>query len=143
MRECGRAFEFGAGLIEPAELLKQVATHARQQMIGLQRGLSHQRIDDFEPGLRTEQHCERHCAIEVDDRRRGNLGKRPIKSDDTCPVRFLSPWRTRVTGRDGRLQRVRTWHALGRAGQRFGACERGETAADEQVIPARAVLIEQ
>src|ERR1041384_5228033 len=44
-----------------------------------------------------------------------------------------------MTGRDGRLQRVRT---RGTA-QRLGARKRRETATDQDVIPAAAVLVEE
>ena len=47
--------------------------------------------------------------------------------------------RAGVAGGDRGLQRV---GAAG-AAERLGALERGEAAADEQLIPARAVLIEQ
>ena len=47
--------------------------------------------------------------------------------------------RARVAGGDRRLQRVRAQ----RAAQSLGALERREAAPDEQLIPARAVLIEQ
>ena len=47
--------------------------------------------------------------------------------------------RPRVAGGDRGLQRVRPE----RAAELLGARERGEAAADEQLVPARAVLVEQ
>ena len=47
--------------------------------------------------------------------------------------------RSRVAGGDRGLQRVRAE----RAAELLGALERGETATDEELIPARAVLIEE
>ena len=44
-----------------------------------------------------------------------------------------------MTGRDGGLQSVRAEHAA----ELFGPRERVEPAADEQVIPAGTVLVEQ
>src|SRR5260370_1902601 len=36
VRERSRALEFGTSLIEPAELGKEIAPHARQEMVGLE-----------------------------------------------------------------------------------------------------------
>ena len=47
--------------------------------------------------------------------------------------------RPRVAGRDRRLQRVRPSGAA----ERLRACERVESAPNEHVVPARAILIEQ
>ena len=47
--------------------------------------------------------------------------------------------RAGVARRDGSLQRIRT----ARGAERLGPVERGETAADQELIPASAVLIEQ
>ena len=47
--------------------------------------------------------------------------------------------RAGMAGGDGGLQRVRAV----RAAERLGAVERGQAAADEQLVPARAVLVEQ
>jgi hypothetical protein len=47
--------------------------------------------------------------------------------------------RARVARRDRGLQRVRPQ----RSAERFGARQRGEAAADEELVPARAVLVEQ
>ena len=47
--------------------------------------------------------------------------------------------RARVARGDRGLQRVRA----ARAAQRLGALERGQAAADQQLVPARAILIEQ
>ena len=67
------------------------------------------------------------------------LGQRVVERRDARPVGLLGRARPRVAGGDRGLQRVRPE----RAAERLGALERREAAADEQLVPARAVLIEQ
>ncbi len=68
----GGAFEFGLGLVEPAELgERRSALDARQQVVVLQRRLVEQLVDEIEAGLRPERHRQRDRAVELDDRARG------------------------------------------------------------------------
>src|SRR2546430_7678490 len=67
------------------------------------------------------------------------LRERVVERRDLGPVRFLSRARSRMAGRDRRLQRV--WPE--RAAERLGAFERGEPATDEELVPPPAVLIEK
>ena len=47
----------------PAELGEQVAAHAREQVVALQRRLVAQRVDDLEPGRRAERHRHRDARL--------------------------------------------------------------------------------
>ena len=55
------------------------------------------------------------------------------------PVRLRRRARSRVTGGDGGLERVRAM----RAAELLGTLQRRETTTDEELIPERAVLIEE
>src|SRR5438105_4982458 len=72
------SLQLGACFIVPAELREQVAAYARQQVISLERRLIGELVDELESGGRTERHRNGHGAIELDDRRRRELGKRRI-----------------------------------------------------------------
>jgi hypothetical protein len=138
-----RALELGARLVEPAELPEQVPANARQKVIGLEHRFRSQRIDKFQTSLRPKQHRECHRTIELDDRRRRELGKFPVEPHDGRPVGLLRGARTRVASRDARLQQI----GAGGTSQDFGLgrcpVNRGKAAADEELIPACAILIEQ
>ncbi len=51
--------------------------------------------------------------------------------------------RARMTGGDGGLQRIGAEPVAGLLGLRLGLSERSKAAADQQLVPARAVLVEQ
>ena len=85
----GRPFEFDAGLGVATELLQKVPTHARQQVIGLQRGLASQRVDQFEAGGRPECHRHRHRPVQLDYRRRRRSGQHAVKLGDPLPIGFV------------------------------------------------------
>src|SRR6266853_471311 len=134
-----RALELRAGLLGAAEPHEEVPAHRRQEVIALESRLGSQRIDEGQPFRRTEGHGDRDRAVQLHDGGRRGLGERVVERRDACPVRLRRGVRSRVTGGDRALQRI---GAEGSA-QRLGALERGETAAHEQVIPARAVLVEK
>ena len=90
-----------------AELREQVAAHGRQQVVALERGLGRQRVDDLEPGRRAERHRHRDRAVQLDDRRRRQLGQRVVQRGDPRPVGLLGGARSRVAGGDRGLERVR------------------------------------
>src|SRR5439155_13519035 len=95
--------------------------------------------DDLEAGRRTERHPQRHRPIEVHDGGWYQLGERVIERHDTGPVGLFRRAGSRVTGGNRGLERVRAVPAAGR----LGALQRRQTAADEEVVPPSAVLIEQ
>src|SRR5688500_3152155 len=77
-RQRRRALELGLCFAMSAELHQQIAAHARQQVIVLERRLLPDRIDEIEPGLRAEGERERHRAIEIDDRGGRDLRQRAV-----------------------------------------------------------------
>ena len=69
-----RALELPARLVPPAELFEQVAAGARQQVVPAQRRDVGERVDEFQPGRRAVGPGHRHGAVELDHRRRHQLG---------------------------------------------------------------------
>src|SRR3954463_14269344 len=67
------------------------------------------------------------------------MGELLIQRRDPCPVRLLRGARPRVAGGDGGLECV----GASGAAELPGPFERRETPADEQLIPACTVLVEQ
>src|SRR5437773_5511505 len=108
-------------------------------MVALEGRLGNEGVHDLEACGGSERHAVRDSAIEFYDGGRGELRERIVEGRDAGPVRLLGRRRARVTGGDRRLQCV--W-AKGTA-ERLGALQRRETTPDEQVVPARAILIEQ
>src|SRR5919199_2816162 len=138
-RERRRPLELRAGLVETAEPGEEVAAHARQEVVALERRLRGQRIDELEARRRSERHGERDRPIQLHDGRRRNLGERIVERQDRCPVRLLRSARPRVTGGDRRLERVRAT----RTTESLCALKCREPATDQELVPTRAVLIEQ
>src|SRR5438067_767594 len=138
-RERRRPLELRARLVETAEPGEEVAAHARQEVVALERRLRGQRIDELEARRRPERHRERDRPIQLHDGRRRNLGERIVERRDRCPVRLLRSARLRVTGGDRGLERVRTK----RTTESRCALKCRETATDQELVPPRAVLIEQ
>jgi hypothetical protein len=85
----GRALELRARLVEAAELGEEVAAHARQQVVALERRLRGQRVDELEAGRRAERHRDRDRAVQLHDRRRRELGERVVERRDARPVGLL------------------------------------------------------
>src|SRR6266851_3231342 len=135
---CG-PLDLGPRLLEAAELGQQITAHARQQVIAPQRRLRSERVHQLEARRRTGRHRDRDCAVQLDDGRRRDLEQLLVEPRDTGPVGLPGGGRPRVTSGDRGLQRVRA----GLAAQLAGTLERGEAAADEQAIPAGAILIEE
>jgi hypothetical protein len=106
MRECGRAFEFDARVIRAPELLEQIGADARQEMICAQRWFVEQRIDEFQPALRSERHADRDRAVEMYDRRRMHLRERIVERRDAFPIGCIGCARARMAGGDRRLKTI-------------------------------------
>src|SRR6266446_4809721 len=64
--EAGRALELCARFVHAAELLEEVAAHARQEVVVFERRFGSERIDEFEACGRTEGHGECHGAVQLD-----------------------------------------------------------------------------
>src|SRR5262249_1476879 len=133
------ALELRLGLAEPAELEEKVASDTGQEVVGLEGGLRDERVDELEARSRTEGHRDRHGAIQLHDRRAHELGEGIVARGDAPPVGFGGGTRASVTRGNGGLEGIRTEGAS----QLFRALEGGETAADEEVIPTRTILIEE
>src|SRR2546428_8790771 len=110
-----------------------------QQMVAPEQGLRGERVDERQPFRRAEGHRHRDRAVQLDDGGGRDVGERIVERRDARPVGLRRGARARVTGGDCGLERVRPEPAA----ELLGALERGQTAAHEQVIPARAVLIEE
>src|SRR6185295_7284187 len=65
------ALELGTRLLQPTELLQEVAARGGEERVLAERRLVAEVIDDREPGRGAERHRDRHAAIELDDRRSG------------------------------------------------------------------------
>ena len=78
-------------------------------------------------------------AIELDDRRGLALCERCVERGNALPVGLFAGARPRMAGGDGGLQGV----GAGRGAELLGTIECSKAAANEQLIPAAAVLIEQ
>src|SRR4029453_15216580 len=138
-RERCSALELRPRFVDAPELCEEVGAHGGQEVVTRERPLRRQRVDELETRRRTERHRERDCAVQLHDWRRGELGKRVVERRDARPVRLFRRPRSRVTGGDRRLERVRAE----RAAEPLGTLERRETTTDEEGIPAGAVLIEE
>ena len=126
MRQRGGALKLWLCLGEAAHLEQKVPTHARQEVVGLERRLRHELVDQLQTRRRTERHRDRDCAIQLDDRRRRKPGKSIVERGNLLPIRFGSGTRPGMTRRDGGLQRVRTKNAS----KFFGTLKSRETATD-------------
>ena len=135
---CG-ALEFCTRLFEAAEFFEEIAAHAWQQVVALERRLGGQCINEFQTRCRTERHSHCHRAIQLDDRRWRELRERHRRARRCAPSPFPRSARAGVAGGDRGLQRV----GAERAAELLGAFERGETTTNQKLIPERAILIEQ
>ena len=75
--------------------------------------------------------------IEIDHRRRHDRTQRVIERRHPRPVRLAESARACVAGGDRGLQRVRSVDAA----ESLGALQGGEAAADQELVPAGAVLL--
>src|SRR5712691_8009898 len=138
-RERSRALELRACFVEAAEFFEKVAARARQEVIGLERRLRHQRIGELETRCWTERDRDRDRTIQLHDGRWLELGECIVECRDACPVRLLRRTRSRVTCGNRSLQGVRAKHSA----KLFGTLECCEATMDEELIPKRAILVEE
>ena len=120
LRHPRRALELGARFLGAPELRQQIAAHARQQVVALQRRLVGERVDELEPGRRTERHRDRDRAVELDHRRRRQLGERVVERGDARPVGVVGG-RARARDRRRSPPAARTGRARRRASRRAPA----------------------
>ena len=100
------ALEFGAGFVEAVEFLEQVGADAGQEMVGLERGLVEEGVDEIESGLRTISHRDSDSAVEFDDGRWNELDKRIVEGNDAAPIGLFRTTGAGVTRSNGSLNSV-------------------------------------
>jgi len=132
--KCRCALELRAGFVKAAEFSKKVAAHAREEVVCLERRFRGQRIDERKARRRSECHGDRHCAVQLHNRRWREVSQHLVERHDACPIRFLRSARSRVTCGDRGLQRV----GAERPALFLSVIERRETTMDEELIPAPA-----
>ena len=131
--------EFFAGFGVAAEFEEEIAADAGQEMVVPESGISGKSVDEREAGGGPGSHGHGDGAIEFNNGRRREAGKLFVESGDARPIGFFGSASARVACGDGRLQSVRS--QIG--GGFFGAVESGESAADEELIPKAAILVQK
>ncbi len=136
--ELGRGLEFGAGLGQSAGPKQKVAPRRRQWRIIAQGGgvgnLVYQPQAHFGP----ECHAVGDRSIEIDHWRGHHCSQPVVERCDAGPVGIGRTARTRMTGCKRGLQRI---GAI--APESFGAGQRLKASADQQLVPACAILLGQ
>src|SRR5690606_39191162 len=122
-----------------AELGEEVGAGGGEEVVVLEGGVVRELVEQLEAFGGAEGHGDGDGAVQLDDGGAGELGQRIVEGDDAAPVRLVRGAGARVAGRNGSLQRVRAE----RTRERDSLVERSEATADEQLVPAGAVLLEQ
>src|SRR5579859_783676 len=128
-------------------------------MVGLEARLGHQDVHQLEGGGGTLGHGYGYGAVQLDYGGRGEVGQLGVEVDDAGPVGGVGGAGSGVAGGYGGLQGIRTTGAawlfgaiqdffwgsrfFGAVEQFFGAIEGGQATADQELIPAGAVLVEK
>ena len=124
----------------PPELLEQIAAHARGVVI--------RRPARPPPAARppvrgrpagAAGHAHRHRVIQPDDGRPRDGHERGVQIGNPRPVGLLRHRGSRMTGGDRRLQLIGPWLCR----ERIGSAQGRQSAADQQPVPARPILIQQ
>jgi hypothetical protein len=137
--EGGSALELHFGFREAPELEEEIAADGGQQMVVLERRFGGELVDHFQASGRAVGHGHSDAAIQFDDGRGRELGESVIQGDNAGPVCFGGGAGACVTCGDGSLESVRARSAA----EFFSALKRREASMNEELIPARAVLIEK
>src|SRR6202035_4383279 len=90
-----------------AELMEQVASNARQQVIAFQRGLAHKAHHDRQPRFWAFGHADGNRAVEFDDWTAHGWRQLRIESADARPVSNARRPRLGVAGDNGRMEVVK------------------------------------
>src|SRR2546423_6017029 len=107
---CG-TLELEAGLGGPAELSQEVPAHGREQVVGAERRLSGEVVDQVQGGRGTVRHPDRNGTVQLDDRRWHELSHRVVERHDARPIGLGRGRGSRVACGDGGLQGVRPHRA--------------------------------
>src|SRR5277367_6557299 len=110
-----RLFERSLSFRVAAELLQQVATNTWSQVVGLQRRLVRQPIDDGQRRSRIARHADGDRTIERDDWRRHDACKLRIIAGDPRPISRSRGPRLRMAGGNRRLDGVKSSGSAERA----------------------------
>src|SRR5690349_11162531 len=108
-------------------------------MVVLQRRIGREGVDEFEAGGGAVGHGDGDGAIEFDDGGCREMRKLFVEAGDARPIRFFGGASASVAGGNGGLQSVRSGCGV----RFFREVESGESAANEELIPKAAVLIEK
>src|SRR4029077_13220884 len=100
--------------------------NAGQEVVGLERRLRGERVDELQAGCRAKGHGDRARTIQLHNRRRHKVGESVVQLGDASPIFFRGSTRASVTRGDGGLVRIRAKPAS----EPFGALEGGETTTD-------------
>ncbi|HEY5398064.1 MAG TPA: hypothetical protein VIL16_22000 [Trebonia sp.] len=144
--ERGRALEFPARRLGPAEAGEQVGPDRREQVVAAQRGVACQGIDDGQGlgrAVGAVGHGDGDGAVELDDRGRGERAEGLVERDDAGPVGVGGGARPGVAGGQLGLEDVRAFGSAPLAGARGRLGQGGQAVGDQQPVPAAAVLVEQ
>ena len=117
-----------------AQLREQVAAHAGQQVVAGERRLGGERVDaTSRPAAGTERQGDRDRPVQLDDRRRRDLGQRRVERRRSAASR--SP---RLAARAHGRRRSPPAACTGRARRPAASarCQGGQPAPDQQAIPA-------
>src|SRR5262249_45901829 len=95
-------------------------------------------VEQLEASCGALRHGNGDGAIQLDNRRWSKRCKLRVERGDLRPIGFFRRMSAGVAGNDGSLQNVGT-----RYSSLPGAIKRGEAPANQELIPERAVLIEQ
>ena len=132
--------ELGARLLEAAELREQIAAHARQQVVAAQRRLVDEPSTSSSPAAGPNAMPTATARFSSTTGDGVELGERVVERGDPLPVG--------LAGRCGRA----AWQAAiaacspygpSGAAERSARVERRQAAADQEPVPARAVLLDQ
>jgi hypothetical protein len=97
------------------------------------------RLYEIETCGGTRGHGDSDGAVELDDRRWGGLVEDLVKVCDAVPIRVGGSDGAGMAGGDGGLENI----GAGLSGELLSMGESGEAAADEELVPAGAILIKE
>src|SRR5262249_36869393 len=84
--QAGRRSEFAARLVGVAGPGEQIRAYRRKQVVGRQRGLVGEPVDQAQPRVGPGDHGDRDGVVERDDRGTGDARELFVERDDGGPV---------------------------------------------------------
>jgi hypothetical protein len=89
--QCRGPLELGCRLAVAAQPVKQVAPHAVEEVVLLERAGAYEDVHQGQGFYRTRCPRDRHGAVELDDRRGCGAGERCVEGDQLVPVGLFGP----------------------------------------------------